>query len=177
MSECGVTQQFLPEAGDLHRLEALVAAEKRHYESLSAWRRLAALLPQDEKIAYSVAARLKLSKHDSEKLWTLAKLPALLRGNLDSASLRRQIYAFGAEYCRDAVLLIGGEIKDALATIEAWEDPVFPVKGEDIVKLGFPAGPQIGEILRAVENWWIAGDFQADRTACLIFARQYGKIP
>jgi poly(A) polymerase len=25
--------------------------------------------------------------------------------------------------------------------------------------LGVPAGPRVGELLRAVEAWWIAGDF------------------
>ena len=28
--------------------------------------------------------------------------------------------------------------------------------------LGVPAGPRVGEILRALEAWWIAGDFAAD---------------
>ena len=28
--------------------------------------------------------------------------------------------------------------------------------------LGVPVGPRVGELLRAVEDWWIAGDFAAD---------------
>jgi len=32
--------------------------------------------------------------------------------------------------------------------------------------LGVPAGPRVGELLRGVEAWWIAGNFAAaDRTA------------
>ena len=31
--------------------------------------------------------------------------------------------------------------------------------------LGIPAGPRVGILLRAVEAWWIAGDFAADETA------------
>jgi poly(A) polymerase len=31
--------------------------------------------------------------------------------------------------------------------------------------LGVPAGPRIGELLRALEAWWIAGDFAADEAA------------
>jgi poly(A) polymerase len=28
--------------------------------------------------------------------------------------------------------------------------------------LGVAAGPRVGELLRAVETWWIAGDFAAE---------------
>lgn len=28
--------------------------------------------------------------------------------------------------------------------------------------VGVPAGPRVGELLRALEAWWIAGDFTAD---------------
>ena len=31
--------------------------------------------------------------------------------------------------------------------------------------LGVPPGPRVGELLRALETWWIAGDFAADETA------------
>ena len=31
--------------------------------------------------------------------------------------------------------------------------------------LGVPAGPRVGELLRALEAWWIAGDFAADEAA------------
>jgi len=31
--------------------------------------------------------------------------------------------------------------------------------------LGLPAGPRVGELLRALEEWWIAGDFAADEAA------------
>jgi hypothetical protein len=31
--------------------------------------------------------------------------------------------------------------------------------------LGVPAGPRVGELLRALEAWWIGGEFQADESA------------
>jgi poly(A) polymerase len=30
---------------------------------------------------------------------------------------------------------------------------------------GVPAGPTVGEVLRGLENWWIAQDFQPDVAA------------
>jgi poly(A) polymerase len=35
------------------------------------------------------------------------------------------------------------------------------------VKLGVPPGPAVGRLMAALEDWWIAGDFQADREACM----------
>jgi poly(A) polymerase len=34
--------------------------------------------------------------------------------------------------------------------------------GDDVIALGVPAGPRVGEVLRAVEAWWIEGGFSAE---------------
>ena len=39
--------------------------------------------------------------------------------------------------------------------------------GADALALGLKPGPKVGALLEALERWWIAGDFAADRTACL----------
>jgi len=173
MSDSGVTPYFLVEATNLMRLQALVDNEKQYDEPPLALARLAALLPQDEVVALSVAKRLKLSKRESEKLCVLAKLPTLMRDH----PLRRLLYHYGAENCCAALFLHGENMAQALGTLAAWENPVFPIKGEDIVKQGIPASPRIGDILRAVEEWWIAGDFRAGREACLAQAHEHGKYP
>ena len=41
------------------------------------------------------------------------------------------------------------------------------MSGGDALKFGLKPGPQVGALLDAVERWWIAGDFTADRAACL----------
>jgi len=132
------------------------------------------LLPSDETVAASVAARLKLPNRDSEKLRALAELANLLRGHLAPAPLRRILYQYGAENTRAALFLENVHV-ESLATITAWENPTFPLTGKDITKLGIPAGPRIGEILRDTEQWWIENDFRSDRAACLARAHQYVK--
>ena len=175
MGDAGVTRAFLPEALDIGRLDSLLETEKKYGESSSPWVRLAALLPQDPAVAASVATRLKFSRRDSDRLSLLAKLPALLQDADTPAAMRRVVYGYGQELCRAAVFLKVGNISEARATIDTWESPVFPVRGEDIVKLGIPVGRHIGEVLRAIEAWWIAGDFRASREACLAQARDGGK--
>ena len=48
-----------------------------------------------------------------------------------------------------------------------WRPVALPVGGADVVSLGVAPGPRVGELLGAVERWWIEGDFQAGREAAL----------
>jgi poly(A) polymerase len=35
-----------------------------------------------------------------------------------------------------------------------------------VLALGYASGPEVGALLCAVEDWWIAEDFSPDREAC-----------
>jgi poly(A) polymerase len=176
----GIARFILPECIDGAGYLDLLRNEEEQGQRQPALARLAALLPRDETIAEAVAARLKFSNRDASGLTTLAKLPALLDSQLaNPTDLRRVLYEYGVPPVRSALFLIGGhsreQIEATLGVIDAWENPVFPIRGEDIVQLGVPMGPRVGEILRSVEQWWIAGDFRAERDICLAQARRYGK--
>lgn len=72
--------------------------------------------------------------------------------------------------CRllEAVLTKDNLKIDAFITyLKTWQRPFFPLKGEDILKFGIPAGPQIGNYLREMEEWWIKKNFLPNRTDCL----------
>lgn len=173
----GIVPHVLPEATNGGRLEKLLAAEGKFEAVASPVARLAALLPQDAAVARAVAQKLRLSNREAEKLASLAALPAQLRGKLDPVPLRRALYASGAEECREAALLLaadspGLDLEPALAVIGAWERPLFPLQGEDILKLGLKPGPKVGEILRAVEEWWMLQDFRPAAAECLAEAKK-----
>jgi poly(A) polymerase len=44
--------------------------------------------------------------------------------------------------------------------------PVFPLQGRDGVALGLAPGPALGEALRQVRDWWLAGGCVATAEAC-----------
>lgn len=54
----------------------------------------------------------------------------------------------------------------------AWQNDTFPLKGRDLLALGVPAGPRIGQLLHAVEAWWVESDCHPDHAACLDEARR-----
>jgi tRNA nucleotidyltransferase/poly(A) polymerase len=62
-------------------------------------------------------------------------------------------------------------LDELLALAREWTPPVFPVAGHDVTALGIPPGPQIGQLLDAVHDWWVTGDFTADGAACLAYLR------
>ena len=114
---------------------------------------------------------------------TTARLTAMLdRSDLpsfeaDAGIWRRAIYRVGTAAMVDKLLLEAArkaaDVRQHSAWRAAWDlarswrVPHLPVKGADAIAAGVPAGPAIGELLRAVESWWIAGDFKGDRDACL----------
>lgn len=167
-----ILAQLLPEADHIQRLQGLLQVERHDGTALSYLVRLAALIPQSKAASQHVASRLRFSNREAESLSRLAELPALLKGKLDPVPLRRILYAWDAESVRDALYLLAAEqqgldIHPALLVLENWEKPVFPLQGEDVLKMGIVPGAQVGALLRQVEEWWIGQDFRADRAACL----------
>ena len=81
---------------------------------------------------------------------------------------RAEIYRLGTTLFIDRLLLAGPANWPALLRLaREWTPPELPVGGADVLRLGLKPGPKVGELLTEVERWWIAGDFTADRAACL----------
>ena len=61
---------------------------------------------------------------------------------------------------------------ELLALARDWAPPAFPLAGRDVTALGVPPGPLIGRLLDSTHAWWEAGDFTADRAACLTHLKE-----
>jgi poly(A) polymerase len=55
-------------------------------------------------------------------------------------------------------------LTELLAFAQEWTPPAFPLSGLDVIALGIAPGEQVGRLLSAVHDWWIAGD----RASCLV---------
>ena len=86
----------------------------------------------------------------------------------------------GAERYADLVRLAAAEqraddagaaLAEALAEGTSWQPKSLPITGHDVIGLGVPAGPAVGEMLARIEDWWVEKDFAPDRAACLAKAR------
>ena len=148
MAELGVLAQVLPEA-QVAGLEALTAHEAALGVGPDALRRLAALLPADPPLTDQVAARLRLSVAQRKRLACAAARDG---GALDA---RAMAYRLGMTEARDRLLLAG----EAVAALDGWDVPAFPLKGGAIVARGVTAGPEVARLLKAVESRWVAEGF------------------
>ena len=169
MREDGVLAAILPEADALERLAALVRLEP----AADPVRRLGALLAIDAAGAERVARRLKLTTAERDRLAAMAAAPSPVALDADARAQRRALYHLGAPLYRDLVLLRAAErgadarASELLALAEAWRKPRFPLRGRDVTARGVAPGPEVGRLLAAVEAWWEAGDFGAERQSCL----------
>jgi poly(A) polymerase len=170
MAETGVLAQVAPGVLAQDRLARLLALAP-HADWLL---RLAALL-RGQAAADQVAWRWRLSSRDAERLLALAESP--LPPLHASPAVRRQaLYRLGAERYADLVRLAAAEaqgddagslLAEALAEAARWQPRTLPLSGHDVLGLGVPPGPAVGEVLAKVEDWWIARDFFPDHAACL----------
>ena len=170
MREDRVLDVILPEARRIDRLQQIIATEPNP----DPLRRLAALIEVDAAGADIVAERLRFANSWRDRLHGLAP-PWLLDPRADRAAQRQTLYRLGAERYRDHALLIateGGMARDQLVELLAfaqeWTPPVFPLSGRDVTALGIPSGERVGKLLDTLHDWWVAGDFSADRNSCLI---------
>ena len=171
MSEQGVLSRVLPEASTFDRLARLVTVETKWAEA-NAVRRLGALL---EANAGAIAERLRFSNEQAERLVAIVDPNVRIHARLGTRAARRMIYRLGPSRFGDLVLLGWSAPKrpkpahwrHLLALATSWPVPELPVRGADIVDLGVPPGRRVGDLLRRLEDWWVAGDFEAERDACL----------
>jgi poly(A) polymerase len=171
MLEDGVLSVILPEARRLDRLRHMIAIEPEP----DPLRRLAGLIDVDGAGAIALAERLHFSNAWRDRLHGLAP-PWAIDPPADMAAQRRALYRLGAERYRDVALLLAAEgamsrdrFGELLALARDWTPPAFPLAGRDVTALGIAAGPEVGRLLGAVHDWWEAGDFTADRAACLLY--------
>jgi poly(A) polymerase len=164
-----------PQAGEGGARSAWVGAGEGRATTLQndPLRRLAALIAVDAAGAIALAERLRLSNAERDRLARLAP-PWPLDPGGDLRAQRLALYRLGAERYRDIALLLAAEggmdqpcLAELLARAATWQPPRFPLKGRDVTALGIPPGKRVGELLATVREWWEAGDFTADRAACL----------
>ena len=182
MAGQGILKFLLPDVEAIDRMAALVELEDKHAVT-DPLRRLAAMLTVGANVGEDVAARLRLSKAQRRRLIAMTKASRDLDENMSGQARHARLYEVGETGFVDAVLLAwADQLTQGVAQTGPWEDawrallalprhwvaPVLPVRGRDAKALGLSAGPAMGRALRAVEDWWIGGDFGADREACLV---------
>lgn len=185
MRQAGVLTEVLPETEKwgIDAIPGLVAAERAFDWKPNPLLRLAAMVPPDTERLTEMAKRLRLSKAEAAFFASWANAPAIPATIADTA-FDRMLYRSGAAGLATRLKLAlavarqktendpsllpeVARLKRLLARAEAWQRPVLPVSGADVLEAGVAAGPRVRELLQKLEEGWIEGNFNADRATLI----------
>jgi poly(A) polymerase len=165
----------VPRLGPFERLVAIEAANGLAPDPAL---RLTALAVFAEEDAARLAERLRLSNAERAVL-ALGAEKVVVAGLPDETAAKSALYRLGQNF-RSALLLAWADLsappddaawRKVLALPERWQAPSFPIGGNDIMALGALKGPEIGELLKVLEQDWIGSGFALGRDQLLAKAR------
>lgn len=162
MVEIGVFRSLSLPLENLARLESLVAFEQK-----LGWadplRRLWAASTGE------VAPLLRLSTHENLRLKSLDLCPSDLPQ--EWPALAKLAYFKTASTVADWLVISQKADEETLSWLTSWQRPRFPLNGSDLKAMGIAPGPQMGELLRIVETWWVENNFSATADECRAYAQ------
>ena len=131
------------------------------------------LIPNDHDFIEALK-NFNFSKKEKKILENLLLKENEIKSYQSAKEVRVRVYELGIENFSNLVRIywaldkkISNTIqwRALLAISESWQIPKFPIKPKDIMLLGVPEGPLVGEILKEIEEWWIEADFINDRAS------------
>ncbi len=185
MRQTGVLTEILPESEKwgIDAVFGVIESQNALGWPADPLLRLMSIIPPDEARLAALAARLKMSGSEKDRLLSWAAQPAISEDTADIA-LKRDLYLRDAgaiedrlrlqlSRCRtaagndDKALLSAGKFARLLAVCLGWVSPQFPISGKDLLAAGVLSGRQMGECLRRLEETWVASDFTLTRQQLL----------
>jgi poly(A) polymerase len=176
-----VLTEVLPETEKwgIDAIPALIRAEGKFDWNADPMLRLAAIVPPVAERLKAMADRLKMSGTERKYLQQFSEFPDVPE-TLSDRQFRRMLYEQGRDGAVARLRLsvaswVGkgdddiealrrlGFLRKLLAAAETWEKPTFPVKGADLIEMGFQPGPDVGSALSQLEERWIESDFEKSR--------------
>lgn len=183
MRDAGVLGVALPEAGPLSVLTSLLESEREAGLEPDPLLRLAAMPGGGIADLPGLAGRLRLSNADRGRIALYLRLAETVRGagaERGRLSLLRALQHDGPAAVTAGLIVArarlaagAGDGPDSqekarlLHLIKAWQEKDFPLSGKDLVAAGISPGPELGELLQTLEDWWLEQDRVPDRAACL----------
>lgn len=178
MVATGVLQQLLEVNGSLRVLRAIIAQDVEYALAPDSLLRFAALVGGGPERIRTMAAKLKMSNAETQRLSGAVNPAAredVHKAFGDLAAAERAIMALGAQAFEDQARLAAAEETAPpprdwrlLAKYAAeWKQPDFPVSGGDLILMGFEPGPMLGDALDELKAHWIAERFEPTKDELL----------
>ncbi|MEO0791780.1 MAG: CCA tRNA nucleotidyltransferase [Pseudomonadota bacterium] len=164
---------------DAHRLIVSSGFDDRGFEIF----KLAALTVSSLQTASALQNRLRLSRAErhtleiaatygfGQPLWIFDEAQRRkVRFTLPADDFMTALFSQAAQWMPEGQ--DAQDVYDALHATLSWTPPTFPLTGADLIEIGAPKGPIVGEVLKTLTHRWMDAGFEADREALLIDAEK-----
>jgi poly(A) polymerase len=172
MDEAQLLEPWIGKPANVARLARLVDIEVALEREGDPMMRLAALAhDKDLEAPADIQNRLRLSAAEAAQLARAGVRDPALNPNSGEHVAKTFLYRHGADTFTDGALMDWARSSDLpndakrtrrVRLPQRWAVPELPVRGSDLLELGVPASQQVGRIIAAFEDWWIAQDFPSD---------------
>ncbi len=175
----GLLTELLGSVASPIALQNLLYLDKTLGFHSNALLRLAVLSLYVEEDASRISERFKFSNQARQCLkQQLSEVPGITR-DITETQAKIALYMSGETNYKNKVLYTWAksgvpatdDVWKKLFTLpQKWTPPAFPVKGRDLISLGYCKGPKIGCTLRLLERFWIQSDFKLSQKKLLQIA-------
>jgi poly(A) polymerase len=171
MSQAGLVAPLLGWPGDVDLLARLKGIEDALGRNVDPVLRLAALALGHPGGPAGLQKRLRLSAAETARLAQAGARDPAFDPETSQRTAQAFLYRHGAQAFVDGALVAWARSGDAPASQprarrvslpERWRAPECPVRGADVLALGLAPGAEVGRVLAAFEDWWIAQGFPTD---------------
>ena len=172
MDEARFLEPWIGNPANVERLARLADIETAIQREGDPVLRLAALARDDDlKDPKRLQDRLRLSAEETTQLARAGVCDPALEPGPDERAAQAFLYRHGADCFIDGTLMAWARSNDRpndakrmrhIQLPQRWKVPELPVRGSDLLELGVPAGPEVGRLIAAFEDWWIAQDFPSE---------------
>ncbi len=179
MQDNEILSYILPETHNLDKLAFLIKLVDKEELEHEALRRLFILYEPDVELAENLANRLRMSKSQRQHFVSWAEVKICSKDFFDDKTLRRLVYQHGKDFCIDKMLLQSASdlhpienLHQRIVFIRDMVVPIFPLRGKDVLAQGVSEPRRIGDILKDIEEIWIASDFALTREELLELVKE-----
>ncbi len=172
---------LMPVIGGVPYLSRFAAVARERGEDVHPAFRLAALAVTVREDALNLRERLRLSNEEFDRIERIAMALEKLggRGGLPSiAALRHLAQVVGSDTAAAALVLLNASAESGVGRAaqqligDLGRTPAFLPTGKDVVGLGTPPGPRVGQVLETARHAWIEAGCPAglDKQMALVSA-------
>jgi hypothetical protein len=129
--------------------------------------------------AERLAARLRLSNGERQELLALSDMRGFT-AKLAGKGVRAMLYRESVRSVINGLLLLragrtgetGPSWAENYTLASDWKQPIFPLTGHDLMAFGLKPGPELGQMLKTLEDVWIERGFMPTREELLAMIRK-----